>query len=301
MSPLLCRRCCRHVHKWLPFHRIQRWNGQFFCRAALWEVGCRLLVIPPSGHCAEISERIFQMDRAELEIDKVNRNKSDSPAENVDDLFNITAKVGSIDLSDFQPDEQDDPGDDDTWNEELEQLESQDGPPREDGFGNPFITVIDTSGFHTLPLVVCNCSSIQENVRDCLAAGLFAASFRQISTLVTTHCLEEFRLSNLECKTTNYQYHNFLRRKTNAAFPKSIPSRYAEMRRLSRQWRILKKEKWHGTWAEEPVDSGEEHQAEQEQGNPMPPRKSIPMGIFCAACPQPYVNLPPNWQEDINR
>jgi KDZ transposase family protein len=39
-----CRGCMRRTHKADPFHRIERWNGQFFRPADLWEVGTYLLV-----------------------------------------------------------------------------------------------------------------------------------------------------------------------------------------------------------------------------------------------------------------
>lgn len=36
---LLCRSCMRKEHFSNPFHRIERWTGTYFRRAALWEVG----------------------------------------------------------------------------------------------------------------------------------------------------------------------------------------------------------------------------------------------------------------------
>jgi hypothetical protein len=38
----LCGVCCRNEHQFLPFHRIERWNGRYFQVGALWQVGLRL-------------------------------------------------------------------------------------------------------------------------------------------------------------------------------------------------------------------------------------------------------------------
>lgn len=43
-SHLMCRRCMRHSHSANPFHRITRWTGTYFRKAALWEVGVCLTV-----------------------------------------------------------------------------------------------------------------------------------------------------------------------------------------------------------------------------------------------------------------
>ena len=39
---MLCGKCCRLAHKYLPFHRIEGWNGKYFRTGALWEVGVKL-------------------------------------------------------------------------------------------------------------------------------------------------------------------------------------------------------------------------------------------------------------------
>lgn len=54
--------------------------------------------------------------------------------------------------------------------------------------------------------------------------------------------------------------------------------------RASRQWRDLKYRKWHGFGHRPPGEkpaSGE-------------------LSLFCAACPQPGINLPATWKDDVN-
>ncbi|KDR66957.1 hypothetical protein GALMADRAFT_80367, partial [Galerina marginata CBS 339.88] len=138
--PLICRGCCRWSHRRTPFHRIERWTGKFFQKAALWEVA--------------------------------------------------------------------------------------------------------------------------------VIAGFLPSSFKDIKTLFTTSCLDDFRLANLECKTSAYQYYQMLRRRTNPSNPTAVPDRYAELRRASREWRHLKKLKQSG--------SGHSHVAPG----------TGDFTVFCPACPQ---------------
>lgn len=178
-----------------------------------------------------------------------------------------------------------DPGDDENWEDLPYDANTRigQGIPHDDSMGNDFVTIIDVSGVHHLPMVNCVCHGIAKMVPDCLFAGLFPASFLDIRTVFTFECLDDFRLSNLECKTTPYQYFQKLRRKTNPAFPKAVPDRYAELRRVSRQWRHLKKLKMHGFGHDES----------------RPTRGDL--ATFCPTCPQPGVNLPDDWEDDPNR
>jgi hypothetical protein len=55
------------------------------------------------------------------------------------------------------------------------------------------------------------------------------------------------------------------------------------MLRASRLWRNLKYRKWHG-FGHQPNEPG--------PGG---------LALFCAACPQPNINLPEGWREDPNQ
>lgn len=118
------------------------------------------------------------------------------------------------------------------------------GVPRNDEQGNKYVTIVDSSGIHHLPVIVCQCTQDPDTVlEDCVALGLFASSFKELSTLFTKACLEQVRLLNLAAKTTPYQYHHYLRRITNRAFPAAVPNRYRELLQMSRQYRIMLREK----------------------------------------------------------
>jgi hypothetical protein len=131
--------------------------------------------------------------------------------------------------------------------------------------------------------------------------GLFATSFERIQTVFTFEVLKDFRLSNLECKTTAYQYYQKLRRLTCPEFPKAVLNRYRELRRLSREYRNLKLWKIHGRAHDEPEGPGIVMAAGMQGavGNDQIPRGRL--ASFCPACPQPGINLPDAWQDDPQR
>ena len=151
--------------------------------------------------------------------------------------------------------------------------------PSSDEFDNQFLLIVDSSGLTSLPAIWCRCDHVKgQEDQLLLDLQMFPASYDDIRTVFTFQCLDDFRASNLECKTSAYQYFQRLRRLTNPAFPQSVPNRYGEFRRVSRQWRNIKLRKWFGFG----------HRLLQ------PSRGSL--ALFCAACPQPGVNLPADFQ-----
>ncbi|KAF8875480.1 hypothetical protein CPB84DRAFT_1689626, partial [Gymnopilus junonius] len=62
---------------------------------------------------------------------------------------------------------------------------------------------------HHLPVVHCTCRRAEDDILF-LEMGLFPASFDRIRTVFTFNVLTDFRLSNLECKTSAYQYYQKL-------------------------------------------------------------------------------------------
>ena len=115
------------------------------------------------------------------------------------------------------------------------------------------MAIVDVSGVHHLLVVRCACITIE--VHDNIAfldIGLFLTSFKWIQTVFTMDVLKDYQLSNLECKTTAYQYYQKLKRLTCPAFPKVILNRYRELHQLSREYRNLKLWKMHSRAHDEP-------------------------------------------------
>ncbi|KAI6140502.1 hypothetical protein BKA82DRAFT_4450509 [Pisolithus tinctorius] len=91
--------------------------------------------------------------------------------------------------------------------------------------------------------------------------------------VVLTLVLDDFVRDNLECGTSGMNYYSKLRRVTSGVFPHLVPDRYQELLRVARQWRLLKLLKWNGFLrCEQAPKKGE-------------------LGLFCAACPQPGINV----------
>lgn len=50
-APVLCEACCRTSHQRLPFHRVQKWTGEYFMPSWLREVGVCLHLGHSGGLC----------------------------------------------------------------------------------------------------------------------------------------------------------------------------------------------------------------------------------------------------------
>jgi hypothetical protein len=276
--PMYCRQCCRTTHQQLIYHRLQKWTGRFFQDAGLWEVGVRLCV----GHMGRDCPSQAVLLQA-CQTYEANKDLEDDLA--TEDNFVRTPQSPE---PQFPPDANPPNSDSINVNDDADDPEWQDMPdfqnepvplmtptPTVDAFDNQHILIVDASGLISLPVIWCACAEqAGEPDEHLLDLQILAASYNKIKTVFTFHCLDDYRLSNLECKTSAYQYYQKLRRLTNPAFPQSVPNRYNEFRRATRQWRNIKLRKWFGFG----------HRL-------MSPSKGS-MALFCAACPQPGVNLP---------
>ncbi|KAF9487464.1 hypothetical protein BDN71DRAFT_1513940 [Pleurotus eryngii] len=144
--------------------------------------------------------------------------------------------------------------------------------PSMDPDQNPYVLFMHMNGLHSLPYIPCGCGGLQERIAGAVQMRLMPASFTIFKTMFTFDVLEDFRLANLECKTSAYQYYQLLWRKTEPLTPQVVVEQYAELWCLSQCWRWLKKLKW-----------------------------GAELAPFCPCCLQPGVNLPDNWKEDENK
>ena len=158
--------------------------------------------------------------------------------------------------------------------------------PHRDAFNNAYVRVVHTNGLHHLAMVSCRCRGTDLLPRDLIASRLLPTSFKNIRTLFSAQVLDYFRLCNLEMKASAYQFYHLLCRLTLPTAPAEVVDLYNEFRRMTRLWRWMKRLKWagygHNGKSPRNVERGE-------------------LANYCAACPQPGVNLPENWKEDVNR
>ena len=276
-QPMYCQHCCQEEHRNLIHHRIQKWTGLFFQDASLWEVGVRLCV----GHMGQDCPA----HKALLEACRITEAQKD-------ELDNISVTKYNFGPIPNQPpprtvyntdppdptNDEDDP-DDPVWEDvpmvsETESVPLKTPTPTMDEHDLHFVLLVDSSGLTSLPVIWCACDSSEQRDLLLLDIQMWPASYENIKTVFTFSCLDDYRLSNLECKMSAYQYYQKLRRLTNPAFPQSVPNRYNEFCRATRQWRNLKLRKWFG-FGHRLISPG--------KGS---------LALFCAACPQPEVNLP---------
>jgi hypothetical protein len=158
--------------------------------------------------------------------------------------------------------------------------------PRQDALSNHYVRIVHMNGVHHIALVTCSCQGAEAIHADLMYCRLVPATFSHYRTLFTVAVLDDFRISNLECKASAYQYFQKLCRLTYPMAPTRTPNLYQELLRMSRAWRWLKKMKWAG-YGHKTADFNQPTPGE--------------LANFCPACPQPSINLPSNWKEDPNQ
>ena len=329
---VMCRSCIRAAHTTDPFHKIQKWTGQYFRAAELWEVGSYILVPHRTGlkWCSALTFKVTELEKVqrrrdfdeqrELEISAPHipgedrrmvdieeevmddHGGADEEAENaaIDALIDQLYADHMEDGGNLENPAENDPDDgtdighiEDDVDDQPAYLQSTGdgpatGPSKTDALLNPYVRVVHINGMHQLPLVSCLCRSDlpDELAYDLVASRMIPASFDRIRTIFTAQMLDYFRLCNLELKATAYQFNQLLRRITLPMAPSQVLNLYNELRRMSRLWRWMKRLKWNGFGhnGKDPmkVQLGE-------------------LAIYCPTCPQPGINIPDNWKEDVNR
>ncbi|KAG2111109.1 hypothetical protein DEU56DRAFT_762242 [Suillus clintonianus] len=143
------------------------------------------------------------------------------------------------------------------------------------------LTIVHSTGVFTHNILWCHCPGSLQQSLQLLKAGLFPASISRPRTAFTFDALDNFLIDALECKTSASSFFQKLRRLTNNAFPDTVPDRYRELMRVSRQWRDLMNRKRFGFGHSSLIKPG--------PGN---------LALFCAACPQPGINMPLHWRHN---
>jgi CxC2 like cysteine cluster associated with KDZ transposases len=237
------------------------------------------------GYAAETStdatfmQGLDRMYRSDAQVPENDQHIYEEDDQDEPDMDELTLPVGYLP----EPDSR---GHSRTGNDGPGTYSQSGNIPRMDAMAHPFVRVVHTNGIHHIALVSCGCRGEETTHADLMAARFVPTSFVRYRTLFTHQVLDDFRLANLECKASAYQYFQKLRRHTSAMAPESVPNLYHELRRMSRLWRWMKKLKWAG------FGHHSRGHAEVDPGS---------LAIFCPACPQPGVNLPEQWELDPRR
>ncbi|KAK7442561.1 hypothetical protein VKT23_016159 [Stygiomarasmius scandens] len=143
------------------------------------------------------------------------------------------------------------------------------------------LTVLDTSGLHTLNVKYCGCGQVEGEYRQLLRARLYPATHKTPRTVATFRLLEHFQLLSFVSKVSVREYCTALERSSSNITCVEVENRYRELLRMVREWRLLKTLKRHG------------------RGHDPTGYKGTRDGecvVRCAACPLPGINLPLNWR-----
>ena len=285
-SPTFCSHCLRTSHIVHPFHRVSHWDGQCFHRSSLNKAGITLNLGHYGALCPiytpdnSVPTDNVLSDSSPLTSEPLGRDGRDIPTDG-----EHTAGNAGL-LSDDDDDEADA-----LWqNVETGGMPlkgTRKAKPGLDSKQCPVLTIVDITGIHELRTRFCQCSPLETNPlsHQLLSAALFPSSLKNPRTAFTFRVLDDINLTNLEGKISTFKYFKKLRRLTSNAFPHMITDRYRELLRVLRQWRDMQSRQRAGeVYSAEGVslaDGG--------------------LALFCAACPQPGVNLPENWEADPER
>lgn len=95
--------------------------------------------------------------------------------------------------------------------------------PKHQFAASRMMVIVDVSGVHELPVVFCSCPGAETHDVQLLEMGFYPATAKRPKTAFTFRVLDDFLLTNKECKTAAMNYYNKLRRVTNDLFPHTVP------------------------------------------------------------------------------
>ena len=281
--PIYCKTCCRSSHALNPFHRVQRWAGEYFEDSWLINTGliihfghggkpCPSINMPslptPTGTHEPDTATLFGLPNLVEEMEDPN-----------DDLDLELSKLSQMEAAEAH----ELPDMNEAVDQELETHVREEWNPDLQKFGQNVLVIVHVNGVHHLPVEWCRCPGHLPEDIQALDLHCFPASFKRLRTLFTFHGLDAFLAENQECKSSAWHYYQKLRRLTSGSFPHLVPDRYRELLRCTRQYRNLKHLKWHGF------------------GHDVRPPGLGDLAVQCPACPQPGINIPDDWDQKPNQ
>lgn len=248
--PRYCAECCRVIHEHHPFDRVERWVEPGYWKPAwLHEVGVELHVghhgkACPSAGLWETESSFSDAEEDDWEDGDAVLDDMEVDEGNVADLLQRAEAASRHGTSN--------PGRPSTNGRASGPAASgRTSTPEPIRFaenhgrssGNPLngknthpaaplaqpgrpghvMTIVDTSGVHSIRVQTCSCPNAEEHDMQMLQCGLFPASHRRIQTCFTFNVLDNFNLANLECHTSAFNFYRLLKRRTNYTFPHHVP------------------------------------------------------------------------------
>ena len=275
-SPSFCTTCCVSSHMLHPFHRIAHWTGSTFYRSSLRKAGFVLYLCHSGAACPSVPSSETSPPSAAHEPQDCTPAEQGGASDNDQADQTQNHRQGEVHDTDDEDLDFDTAG--------LSSGEMR-VPKGSDGRGNSWMTLVDITGVHFLPVHFCTCPNAPMRYIQLLRHALYPVSYDRPQTAFSFRVLDDFDLDNLETKGTAQRYYAKLCRLTNNAFPHAVPDRYRELLRVIREWRNLtarKRAGFIGPRLEDDVGPGQLVQ-------------------FCPTCPDPKTNLPLGWEKDPNQ
>lgn len=181
-----CTSCCLSTHAEEPYHRIQRFNGEYFERYDLDKLGVLIDIRPHSGEC----------------------------------VYN---KAGVSGLHGTYNDNWDS-DDDETFGQESDVFQSipNVNTPHQ-SIGTRRMVIVSSTGICNRSVRFCTCTNASDKHIQLLRFRLYPATSHTPTTAFTFEVLDHFRLDALECNTAALGFMSKLTRMTNEVFPSTVP------------------------------------------------------------------------------
>ncbi|TFK58222.1 hypothetical protein BDN72DRAFT_782377, partial [Pluteus cervinus] len=139
------------------------------------------------------------------------------------------------------------------------------------------MTVVHTTGIHTLFTTFCGCLGAPADLLQLTGARLFPATVNRPDTALTFAFLEDLHIHVLTSKKSVFDHHSAIQRLTNAVSPQNVPNRYPECNQVLQLWQTLSLAR----------RAGQAHGIDAQFPNRIP--KSL--AVRCFACPDIGFNI----------
>lgn len=178
----MCRDCCRSAHRRLPMHRVQYWQGKYYETDWLCNLGVAINLMHAGSCCPTLEDMFDSHPAAPL---KARSHKGVTLLRDIVDVYRSPS--GMCDM------------------------------PRK----AKMVKICHTTGVHKMWVRFCECQAVSDDLQ-LLTMGLFPGSFTRVELACTVDMLNQFRIQNLESKSSIYHYFKELRRKTCPLFPSAV-------------------------------------------------------------------------------
>lgn len=191
--PLLCGACCCKQHLFTPFHRIDKWVGEYFDDSSLhlvsasWWRKRTLSLYPQIGLGIHLGHGGAPCPSG------MNNMQHEDGGRAEESIF-AEEQIDGVDVDEIPP-----------------HLRIP--------YGAAYITIVDVSGVHFRRIHYCVCDGSKPFHMQLLHANLFPSTMESPRTAFTFAVLDDFIRDNLECGTSAHNYYQKLRRITSNAYP----------------------------------------------------------------------------------